>query len=288
MAYKNPVKKNNSSLQVLKTLLCLWDNEYSMSELIEELNKNEKKPVFNNSVVSKYINTCRYCGFEIPRIHSKYFVASTPFKIDLENKELELFKELQDLSKKYLRKSDNKKVEAFLQKLEKLSNKNIINIEKKNIELISEKFEKAILDSKKINLIFRTKEVLECCPWDIIENKGKIFFKVYDGQNERMVPLDKVSGLEITKIRFKNNFSNITVIYKINGNLMKRYSLHENEELLETRNDGLIISCKGEDKDILLSRLLRYDSCCEILSPREYREEIKRIVKDSLANYEEK
>ena len=64
-------KKNLSSMQVIKTLQILLQGDYTMNELIEQLNANESEPIFNNSVVSKYINTCRYCGIEIPKIHNK-------------------------------------------------------------------------------------------------------------------------------------------------------------------------------------------------------------------------
>ena len=60
-------KKNLSSMQVIKTLQILLQGDYTMNELIEQLNANESEPIFNNSVVSKYINTCRYCGIEIGR-----------------------------------------------------------------------------------------------------------------------------------------------------------------------------------------------------------------------------
>ena len=72
-------KKNLSSMQVIKTLQILLQGDYTMNELIEQLNANESEPIFNNSVVSKYINTCRYCGIEIPKIHNKYFVTYSKF-----------------------------------------------------------------------------------------------------------------------------------------------------------------------------------------------------------------
>ena len=74
MPKKLSQKKNLSSMQVIKTLQILLQGDYTMNELIEQLNANESEPIFNNSVVSKYINTCRYCGIEIPKIHNKYKV----------------------------------------------------------------------------------------------------------------------------------------------------------------------------------------------------------------------
>ena len=73
-------KTNTSSIQVIKTLKVLLQGDYTMQELIEILNKNESDAIFNNSVISKYINTCRFCEFDIPKIHNKYYVAKIPFK----------------------------------------------------------------------------------------------------------------------------------------------------------------------------------------------------------------
>ena len=78
------LKRNQSSMQVLKTLLLLLQDNYTMSELVEQLNLNEKEPIFNNSVVSKYINTCRFCGIEILKIHNKYYVTKKTSKFTFE------------------------------------------------------------------------------------------------------------------------------------------------------------------------------------------------------------
>ena len=68
---KESLKKNLSSMQVLKTLQVLLEGNFTMQELIKKLNQKEETPVFNNSVISKYINTCRFCGIDIPKIHNK-------------------------------------------------------------------------------------------------------------------------------------------------------------------------------------------------------------------------
>ena len=69
MVANEVVKRNVSGMQVIKTLQTLLEDNYTMQELITRLNENEKEPIFNHSVISKYINTCRYCGIDIPKIH---------------------------------------------------------------------------------------------------------------------------------------------------------------------------------------------------------------------------
>ena len=64
--------------------------------------------------------------------------------------------------------------------------------------------------------------------------------------------------------------------------------MRENEQLIAKSKSGTItISNRGENKDILLSRLLRYDDKCEVLNPIEYREEMKNILSNALSNYGE-
>ena len=123
-------KKNLSSMQVIKTLQILLQGDYTMNELIEQLNANESEPIFNNSVVSKYINTCRYCGIEIPKIHNKYFVTSMPFGLELSNADINLLTTMQTLVKEEMTKKYHKIFNGFLEKLNRYSNKKIARIEK--------------------------------------------------------------------------------------------------------------------------------------------------------------
>ena len=119
MAANQVVKKNNSSLQVLKTLKVLLEDDYSMNEIVDNLNANEKKPIFNNSIVSKYINTCRYCGIQIPKIHNKYFVAGLPFGLNLTLKDLDLLDTLQTTAVKFLSAKTVREFGKLIQKLNK-------------------------------------------------------------------------------------------------------------------------------------------------------------------------
>ena len=93
-------KKNLSSIHVLKTLQILLEGDYSMQELIKLLNKNEPNENFNNSVISKYINTCRYIGINIPKINNIYYVADIPFGLELSVTDLDLLNNLQVVIKK--------------------------------------------------------------------------------------------------------------------------------------------------------------------------------------------
>lgn len=285
MATKQVVKRNLSSMQVLKTLLVLMEGNYTMNELTDKLNKDEASSIFNHSVISKYINTCRYLGIDIPKIHNKYFVASLPFGLNLDLRDLELFENLQNVAKEILPEKSLNIFTNFINKLAKYSNKQLVRADRQVPHKAIEMFDRAIQEKRKINLMFKNNTNITCIPVGIVENKGKTFFNIHLEEKEKLYVLDNIVGIEVLPQRFAKNYTGQVVVYTLTGNLAKRYELRENEQLISKEQDSITISNKGENKEILFSRLLRYDSSCEILHPKHYREEMKQLLNDMLKNY---
>lgn len=284
----NLAKKNVSSMQVLKTLLVLLDGSYTMQDLVIKLNENEKDSVFNNSVVSKYINTCRYCGIEIPKIHNKYFVAKIPFGLNLSSHDVDLLKKMQIICKDTFSKKINNGFNSFLEKLNKYSNKTILRIEKNTLLMTYEMFEKAINEEKKVCLMLKNKQILVCIPMCITTHQKRVYFNIKHDNKEKSIAVDRIIGLEILEEFFKvPDYEQNEAVFELYGALADRYNLRENEILLEKEPNRVKILNKGEDKDMLLSRLLRYDSLCKIKSPSNYCTEMKKIIVETLANYGE-
>ena len=281
-------KKNISSMQVLKTLQVLLQGNYTMQELVSILNENEKEHLFNNSVISKYINTCRYCGIDIPKIHNKYFVASMPFGLELDVKDTDLLERLQNIIRQEMSKKNNKIFDGFIEKINRFSNKKISRVEKATYQISVEMFERAIKEKRKIRLMFKNKAIWDCIPLNIAENKGKNFFHVLANGHEKMVDTERVSGIEVLSDKFVKNYSEQVVVFELKTPLAQRYSLRENERLIKPFDgQSITVSNHGEGKEILLSRLLRYDDKCEIINPKIYREEMKEIIDSALRNYGE-
>ena len=64
--------------------------------------------------------------------------------------------------------------------------------------------------------------------------------------------------------------------------------MREHEQLLtDNRPEYITVSNTGENKAALLSRLLRYDTSCEIENPVNYRDEMKAILNNMLSSYGE-
>lgn len=282
-------KINISSLQVMKTLLALLEEACTMQELLEKLNSREKESIFNNSVVSKYINTCRYCEIEIPKIQNKYFVTKIPFGLNLSISDVELLKKMQKLCNECFSKKINKGFNAFINKLNRFSNKTILRFEKETINISFEAFEKAIKEERKIRLLLKNQKALDCIPLSITTHQKRTYFRIKHDNKEKSIALDRILGIEILNEIFKTpDFEYNIAIFEVRGNLAHRYNLRENETMIKKEESSITIENKGEDINILLSRLLRYDSLCEVKSPALCRSEMIKIINDTLANYGEK
>ena len=280
-------KVNLSSMQVLKTLHLLLEGNYSMTELVEKLNQNEPEPIFNNSVVSKYINTCRYCGIEILKIQNKYFVAHLPFGLDLTGKDIELLEKLQYIAQKNFTNLTSNKFNTILDKISKYSNKHITRVEKKTAKLTLELFEKAVQEKRKVILMYKAKTTLECIPVSMEERDGIEWFNIiYKGKN-KSIRVERVSGVEILDKTFgTNEFWGQKVLYKLTGDLAKRYIIREDEEIvMQKLPEYVTVANTTESKEELFTRFLRYDSSCEIISPQSYRDEMKALLNNMLRNY---
>jgi len=282
------VKKNNSSIQVLKTLLMLLEGDYTMLELIEKLNSNEKECIFNNSVVSKYINTCRQVGIDIPKINNKYFIVKLPFGLNFTNRESELIDYLQSIGDNKFSLLFKKRLSNFIDNLRKYSSRNIMRVDVSVENTVRTKFEEAVCEHRQVRLIYKTREIIDCNPIDIIMEKGKIYFVVNYMGKEKHIAFERITGLEVLNKKFVvQETQEQEVVFKLKGGLAKRYSLRENEILTEKAEDYIVITNKGEDKEILISRLLRYDSLCEVLEPLSFRNEMVNTIKKMLENYGE-
>ena len=284
-----PAKTNLSSTHVLKTLQVLMEDDYTMTELVQRLNENEPEPLFNNSVVSKYINTCRYCGIKIPKIQNRYFVSSIPFGMDISEQESDLIKYLQEKAILSLPISTNKKFNKFIMKLSKYSNREIVRIDNSNRDLMVSTFNKAVSNKYKINLMLKNKNTLKCVPLKLLQDNNKLYFKIStDNKADKNISIDNVVGFEVLKDKFIPSYNDETVVYKLMGQLAANYSIRENEKILiDRRPEYITIMNSEKNNSKLVSRLLRYGNLCEIEKPLYIRTEMKKIINTALANYGE-
>ena len=287
MVSKVSQKKNLSSIQVIKTLKVLLQGNYAMNELIQILNNDEEEPVFNNSVISKYINTCRFCGINIPKINNKYYVSCLPFGLELSLSDMDLIKHMQTVVNTNFSARWAKLFEKLTDKLNRYSVANITNVNKNEFNFSFELFEQAVAQKRKIKLLFKNKDELECIPLDIEQINEKTFFNVYN-KRIRQIDINRLSGIQISHNTYIEPFdSNLSVTFKLKGALAKRYEARENETVQQCSDGSIMVTNRNENEECLISRLLRYDDKCEIITPVLFREKMKNVLNNMLGNYGE-
>ena len=282
---KEPQKKNLSSMQVFKTFQVLLEGEYTMAELIEKLNSKEPDAIFNNSVISKYINTCRFCGIQIPKIHNRYLITDIPFGLHLTDGECDSLNELKIFIETNMSSRVLKIFNKFTEKINRFASKKISKIQKSNSWEFFEIFERAIANKKMVKLLFRKNFNITGIPITIKSAKNKFFAQIHVKGRDRMIDVSRLSGIQILNETFSGYNPEQEIVFELKDNLAKRYDLRKNEVILSSNSDNISVSNKCNNVSELLSRLLRYDNKCEVKNPKPIREMMKNEIDETLKNY---
>lgn len=281
------VKKNISAMQVFKTLLVLLEDNYTSQQLVDKLNQKEKRPIFTNAVTNKYINTLRHGGFLVNKVDNKYQLVNLPFGLDLLQNEIERLEQLYYVVKKRMSTKNILIFTRFLSRLNRYSRKTIVELTAETEETIFEKFENAIKEKRKLRIDLKNKKTVFCIPIRIINEKKYSRFLVNEDGKEKIISNKTVADIKILEFTPAKDFQQNVVLFKVKGSLAKRYILREWENVIEKKDGEIIVSNRNEPKEILLNRLLKYDICCEVISPKSYRDEMHELILATLKNYEE-
>lgn len=282
------LKVNISSLRVLQMLQLLFEKDYTMNELMAALSEVSGERC-SNFLVSKYINTCRFCGIDIQKIDGKYTLLKLPFGIDFSDDVLSLFDEIKKYSSKMRLGKNVRAYNSLLAKINKRSDRYYSKIETPEDDKNIENFEYAMENGWKVNINFvadGNNNLILCEPLELSSEGEHLAVVVnYNGDRKKILYKD-ITGIVVSNVKSSGNMLSTSVIFKLENALARRYTLRPEEKVVGIEEDGSItVLNKTEDKQSLLNRLLKYDTMCEIISPRAYKKEMKNIIDTALANY---
>ena len=277
-----------SSMRVLQMLQLLFVKSYTMDELVGKMTEISGES-FNNFVISKYINTCRYCGMDIQKIDNKYTLLKLPFNMNLSDEELDLLSDITKFCSKIRAGKTVRNMSSLISKLNQRTDKYLSRIEVKELDEITKNFEDALELGLKVDLKYKTEKENFSCVCEPIEAsfEDDLPAFVFNIEGERLRILkDDILSLKLFRIKSARNPLTVSVVFKLKSVLAKRYTLRVGEKVVATDEDGAIsILNKDEDKDTLLCRLLRYGDLCEIVTPAQYREDFLQLIDRTLENY---
>ena len=297
-------KTSQAAYRTLEILKSLAEKPLSSQELLEHVEKATDKN-FRKEMVLKYINTIKLLGIDIKKEGNKYYLDKSLECIDFSKKDLSIFAFIQKYINKINHDDYKNNIIESLQIIEKNFSEKTISLYKGNkiraylpnkpLSIKDEnikQYERYCKDELKVKIVYqcensqKQKEFL-LAPLKIVYKKGIAILIGYDSKNNEYKEflVENILYAEQTPQKFIQSSSG-SVLFKLKNRLAKSYVLKNNEILLESGSDFIIVSNKKEDKDQLLRRLLRYFDQCEILYPKSYRTSLLEMIDAMEKNYE--
>ncbi len=304
---KKSEKNFDAGLRILEVLKVLLNENLKKVEVIEKLKNNDSiESVYTQETFVKYFNTLEALGFELERVKNKYILLNALYSIDVTKKEKELLEQLilknrslysdkytKDLKtailkiNKYLEpKYSINELSLLFEKEKMLGNDNL-----KDKLLLS--ISNMIIDNQQVILKYwRTKnqiEELKVELKEIVEKNKNVFVYCYCPSLGRNKNINIDSIVELNQLPNKSQNRNClnSVVFELYGRLASSYKLKPSEKVINFNQNYITISNSGEDKDILLRRLLKYGENCKIVTPKSMKKEMIDLTNEMLKNLEE-
>lgn len=283
-------------ITILKLLLEKPCNDKEINEkLIEEIGGSRE---LSKDTICIYLNTLRYLGCEITRPSKrngyKYILKTHPFKLSLENQEIETLMQI----RKYISLKGDWKTAI---KIDRLFNglidffapetKEFFLKEKKtNLkrEISSENFfyeikqlEKYCIQNKTITLLYNSPESGEknitLKAQKITLENGAFYIWGYNEEKETLMYLRIDRILDIKSVNLDNkdiNPKSIMVKYKLRNYCPLSCDINENEAIVHKTDNELYIEAVVTNKFSFFQKILSYGDKCVILYPENIQNEI--------------
>lgn len=300
-------KTGDASIRVLETLKLLHQGSSSIQDIInyfEKIDPNNR--IYTNEAILKYINTIKVFGLRFVKEKDKYVLLNTPSQFEFSENDLRAIYLIEKCSELLPEKIIKSEIDTFLQELEKRFSDNTrmlahsitkpsftelgINYNKYNNQV--KEYEKYCTEKQRLKIIYKDLynniASVMAEPNEIIYHGNEVYLNVYNPISAQIQEINFDSIINIEQLPLKSNPTSMTssVTFKLKDRLAKNYKLHENEELINIDNSGdITILNRKEDRHLLLKRLMKYGENCEILSPKNLREEMKELIKSTLNNY---
>jgi predicted DNA-binding transcriptional regulator YafY len=299
-----PLNINISAYRVLFILLMLVRyRSLNAMELNRLLYENPViARVYNSETLTKYINTLREVGCQIPRSSSRndysYELRKTPFPLSLKPEELRVAEKLLKL---LAQQSDECLYQDYRDFLEQLS----WVVDSDGLELSHDAEGNPVFPAlqqrrEQMNTYRRycqeaflleirmnqsgLERILYLEPQEVTERDNRIFLVGYDQQTHQQIRLDvdHIGSLRQTPSKNRRLVARTSVVFALYGRLAASYRLYPGEKITYRSPDELHVKTQVSDMKGLMSRLMKYGDSCQVLSPDSVRDMMRRHIEQLL------
>ncbi len=305
---KSTKKCNDSCVKLFQFIKRLYDEDVDFKWVINHFSGGAYDGTSNTHVtLNKYLNAMKIYGIKIKKAKGQYRMLNPLYKIKLNRNDVKSVNILKNACNLLSTGKNKENCEKFIraveirydeaaQSLSKISdNTNSLDLSFYNSEMVEQvrKCEEYCQQKQKLEIIFkddRGKDVnLLCSPIELVYHKRKICLKVSGNNGSRMyeIPVESVTSIKHLPSAANSMSIPTTVVYRIKNRLAQNYKIRDWERMDTIEADGSrIIVNKKEDLNLLLKRLMRYGSECEVVSPKFFKEEMIAQINKTLSNYE--
>ncbi len=300
-------KYNDACLKIFALLLLLSDGVTDFSDVIKLFADSSGNISPNSNVtLNKYLNTLKIFGVEVKKVKNKYYLLNMPFNINFTEGELyavALIKSALNILPKGKNRTNIEKLINELQSRYDSATKKlevaVTSARNYDLSFYFTKFEKQIencerycLEGNNIDVTYNSggKDVnLICVPKEVKYLENSVCISVYNNLTRQVfdIPMDCIKSIKQLGTRIDSPLVCTTVIFKLKGDLIKRYNLREWEYTKGLDENGwLTIVNSGEDFNVLANRLFKYGYSCVVISPKSLRDHMINLINSTLENYE--
>lgn len=307
-----------SAYRVLFVLLMLTRyRSLNMAELNRHLSEN---PLigrgYNAETLTKYVNTLREVGCAIPRCTSRndyeYELLKSPFSLNFQAEEKMVMKKLLDLLALQPDELLFQGYQSFLRQLEwcmsdengmstdgertgtKAAQDSSFNPSCQKLSLYRQYCQDAFTlqisyrqcaANPKIELESLPLESILLEPQCLLEKKKRFFLMGLDRKTQevRLLDLEHIASAQPLPSKNRRQINAIIVTFALYGRLASSYRLYPGERIIYQTEEELHIKTKVPETSELMSRLLKYGSACQVLSPQSFRQQMKQHIERLLS-----
>lgn len=304
---KNNKKLNEGCLKIFQLLELLYEDKADYDSVISIFKDEFADQSTNNIqvILNKNMNALKVFGIKVIKENNKYKMLSSLYSMPFTLDDLKAISIITNSIKEFPDEEIDKNILSFINNIQfRMGNedKNTLNnlsqnrnydfsFYYSNIKDQVEQCRKICKEGFIINVFYISKgqEIsCKCTPQEVLYDTKNAYLKVYDTISRQNLEIPITNILSIAKLPqiAKKVEMTTTVVYKLKNRLAQTYKLKETETSEGLNANGeLIVINKGEPFDKLLQRLMRYLYNCEIVSPKNLREEMIKLINKTLNNY---
>ena len=277
-------KMHNAGVRVLNLLKLLVQNDISINNIMQNM-RETFDDIEAPETILKYLATLEFSGFKIKKVNKKYSLCNSPTIINFSEDDFKLMEKMYRAFDNSCLSSEKQEFKAFFEFLKKsvnekdkpkitFSDNTQDELAESKLSNKAQKYQEYVDLAQKLKLSYKGKIYTVEAKSVEIEN-GKTYLNVYCFVKMSIMKLlvDDIEKLEI--LPTKSNSMNITdsVVFEVYDNLAGNYRLRDYERIQSFSDNVKIIVNSGEDKELLLKRLMKYGENCKIISPKSFQNE---------------